>query len=408
MRHNFVEARFSFSLLLASLAIALAANSASAQTFSWASAGVADDNSVDGAVLNASTGPVTMNVSVTSSISGGGVNVDAYSNAGQGPASYENDGSFGSLSNFLEVGFDNTSCDTNDRFAVTLSFSAPVNNLQLLIADIDQSSWDDVLEIDLDVDGDGLGAQNIKTFLTNSATGAPLLTLGASVVEDNESFADGYEGTTSVGSGSTAGNVALDTSSTSLAINSVTIRYFSGDDGSACNGGNPGSQRIGIGNVQFSGTTVPVTLSYFRSSRNGQALDIEWETAQEVGHAGFQLYWRADDGWQVLTPSLIPTTGVDSSLASRQYMLSVPMTQAANFKWLSLVDVSVNEEVVPHGPFRVGKAYGGKILEAAKYAWSPTSRPPGLNSPQQQQVAARIQQALDDDERQQRVGGQSR
>lgn len=365
-----------------------------AQTFEWSSVGT-DGQSVDGLTVNATSGPVTMSVEVNSTIVGGGVNLDAYSAAGQGPASYEDDGTFGGLTNFVEFGFDNVSCDINDQFEVVLNFSVAVNNVQITIADVDQSSWDDIIEIELDIDGDGLaGPQNIKNSLTNPATGAPLLTLGADVEEDDETFADGYEGTTNVGNGSTSGNITLDTTGSGLAINAVVIRYYSGNDGNTCaGGGNPGSQRVGIGDVSFSGTTVPVTLSYFESNRAEGSLSLRWETLQEVGHAGFQVYARDAQGWRELSNGLIHENQSGSSLQRKTYATSFALADGFTPKWLALIDVSMNEGLVAHGPYRIGQAYGEKEINAPAFDWQSVSLPKGLSSAQKNTVAERIRRA---------------
>lgn len=405
MLHLLQKKHFRYSAI-GVLSLFFVSLSAQAETFVWSSAGVADGASVNGSVIaDDGAGTVTMTTTVSTVSGGAGVDLDAYSGVGQGPASYEGDGTFGGLSNFVEFGFDNDSCDDTDQFQVLLSFSQPVSNLQFTISDIDQSTWDDIIEIYIDVINDSMGLRNAKTLMSNTASGTPILTLGAAVVEDNETFADGYEGTANVGSGLTTGNINIDTSASGRAINSIAIRYFSGDDGSACGGGDPGSQRVGIGDVSFSGTTVPVTLSYFESKLMGDEVHFNWQTAQEVGHAGFQLYARQASEWSVLNHDLIKHHDRADSLAIKKYHYSIPYDDVKNpYEWLALVDVSMNEEVVPHGPYRLGNHYGGEIVEAEKFDWSGFEREVSLSKAQKSKVNQRIRSALSKEEQSQRGG----
>ncbi|MEM7358157.1 MAG: hypothetical protein AAF431_03555 [Pseudomonadota bacterium] len=379
------------SLGLVAIGISLTTQQALAQTFEWSSAGLFDGESIDGAVVNATMGPVTMtaSVNVMTDGDGGPINLDAFSAGGEGPASYEDDGSFGGLTNYVQFGFDMTTCDTDDFFEIELDFSATVNNLEFTVADVDQGSWDDVLEFFADVDG--FGFVNLKTLMTDTTTGAPFLSFGSDVEEDNEGFADGYEGTTSISSASTDGNIDFDSNGTAYAFNSITLRYRSGDDGSGC-GGNPGAQLIGLGDVTFDGTTVPVSLIYFNSVASGELATLEWQTAQEVGHAGFQIYARRENGWELLTEQLIQSTRAANSLQTNNYtqLVSLPDSDTT---WLSLVDVSVNEELVAHGPFRLGKSYGAKLAPANSYDWRQSELPEMSLVEKRNAISNRLRQA---------------
>lgn len=365
-----------------------------AQTFEWSSAGLFDGESIDGAVINATSGPVTMtaSVNVVTDGDGGPINLDAFSAGGEGPASYEDDGTFGGLTNYVQFGFDMTTCDTDDYFEIELDFSATVNNLEFTLADVDQGSWDDVLEFFADVDG--FGVVNLKTLMTDTSTGAPFLSFGSDVEEDNETFADGYEGTTSIPASSTDGNIEFDSNGTAYAFDSITIRYRSGDDGSGC-GGNPGAQLIGLGDVTFDGTTVPVSLIYFSSVAGGELATLGWQTAQEVGHAGFQIYARTEDGWQLLNEKLINSTNTNS-LQAKSYSKVITLPNA-NVSWLSLVDVSVNEELVAHGPFKVGHSYGAKLTPASEYDWQLSELPEMSLQDKRTAITKRLRKAQQQD-----------
>jgi hypothetical protein len=364
---------------------------ASAQTFSWSALGLGDGDTIasGSTITDSPGGSVTMTVT-TIRTTDGGVTFTTY---GDSEFSYDTSGSFGGLNDYFEVGFDSNLCDQDDTFEILLSFSSPVNNLQFTIADVDQASWDDIIEIEVN-------GTNVRPVF-----GDDLLILGADVAEDDETFANGYEGTTSVPSGSTTGNIDFDsTSMPSFAFNNVRIIYFSGDDGSNCGGGgNPGSQRIGIGDITFSGTTVPVTLGFFNSTVSPAGVELEWETVQEVGHAGFQVYGKQESQWILLTPDLIQPQG-GNSLAKSVYHHNLGSIDES-IEWLSLVDVSLSEEVVPHGPYQLAEYYGSRVVEEPDYDWGNVIIIEPSDAAKRSMVDRRLRLLLQDDELMERARG---
>jgi len=110
-------------------------------------------------------------------------------------------------------------------------------------------------------------------------------------------------------------------------------------------------------------TTTPVTMNYFIAQGNGGIVDFTWETTNEVGHAGFQLYARVDDDWELISGLIVGEDG--SSLDTRTYHYQAN-TEAT---WFALVSVSTQEEVVPHGPYRLNQEYGQNIVQPEAFDW---------------------------------------
>jgi hypothetical protein len=212
-----------FAYIVAAMLLMTSVGHAQDVAFRWEERGLADGASIPPS-LSASISGVTVTSSWTW-VTNGGV-TGQYVEFGSG--------SFGTHTGFMALGLDNSSTDPTDRFIINTTFSVPVQQLSFSILDVDQSSWDDFVEIYADF---GAGLVNIK--------GTPYVTLGGSgVVADNESFGEGYEGNSSVPSNSAAGNVIVDFG-TAL-VSAIRINYFSGNDGSS----NPGGQVIGVSDFE--------------------------------------------------------------------------------------------------------------------------------------------------------------
>lgn len=100
--------------------------------------------------------------------------------------------------------------------------------------------------------------------------------------------------------------------------------------------------------------TLPVSLSYVGSRRDGGDVEVQWRTAQEVDNLGFNVYAASADGaLTLLTPQFVPSKA-PTSIESQEYELTV--TTASDTLWLE--DVSLDGVAELHGPYAVGDTTG--------------------------------------------------
>ncbi len=114
-------------------------------------------------------------------------------------------------------------------------------------------------------------------------------------------------------------------------------------------------------------STTPVTMNFFSATRSGSSVSFVWETSNEVGHAGFQVYARGEEDWELLNDELlVGNIDVSSDVETKLYSFEA----TTDAKWFALVDVSDSEEVIARGPFEVGQEYGTIIGESESFDWS--------------------------------------
>ena len=212
LQHQFIA--MARDLLLATLLVSGPAL-AQTTTFDWNTLGLSDSDAItSGAVVNSADGSTTVTLDWTTVISGGSfVPFD-----GLDYVSFEtlNGGEF----NVVDMGFDNSSADSNDRIIVTLTFSRAVTGLAFDLLDIDSGSWWDSVEVFAD------GA-NIRTVDSGSSTGSDYVsTIGPFVAQDTQPAVNGWQATgfTDAAANDTSGNMSLDFGGTAVTAN--TYRVF--------------------------------------------------------------------------------------------------------------------------------------------------------------------------------------
>jgi hypothetical protein len=112
------------------------------------------------------------------------------------------------------------------------------------------------------------------------------------------------------------------------------------------------------------GTPTPVTLSYFKSERQGNTVNFTWSTATETGNIGFNLYVETDGLKTQINDQLIPSNAVDS-LERQDYSFSAEVTGDI----FHVEEVSVFGDANQHGPFQLGQEYGG-LLDVTPIDWA--------------------------------------
>jgi hypothetical protein len=112
-----------------------------------------------------------------------------------------------------------------------------------------------------------------------------------------------------------------------------------------------------------------------------------WETSNEVGHLGYQLYARGADKWILLNEQLINNADGGDALDTREYTFTAYNVDA---KWFALIDVSTTEELSIHGPYQLGKTYGAAVDKPKAFDWSQIVLPEATPAQIQRSVQNRI------------------
>jgi uncharacterized repeat protein (TIGR01451 family) len=191
----------------------------------------------------------------------------------------------------------NSNNDPNDRFSVTITFNEPVTNLEFSLLDVDlraSSGTSDALEI-------------YYNGSNNAAGSAFVTSIGSSVVRDDETYMDGYEGVATSGANQTRGNINLNFAATS--ITSITIVFFTSDDSNT----NPFPQFMGISDLTYDVTAdLIVTKTNNVTSLLAGAVTTYVITVTNSGPnsaGGARLTDSALAGLQLLDPIACSVTG---------------------------------------------------------------------------------------------------
>lgn len=221
------RARPTLALMAAALALPLAAQ---AQNLIWENQGLTDTFGItSGSTYNYNGATVTLTWSTNTD---GGTFAYAY---GSNYVSYQAGMEGGHMGHVL-LGFDNSRNDPDDWITLTLSFSAPQTSLAFSVLDIDTGSWDDGVEILYN----GTNVRSTSSVWSYGQANSSLRTVST----DNESVFEGWEGVN--GASATNQNYGnIDLNFNGIAINTITIRFFSTDDANS----DPGSQKIGISDL---------------------------------------------------------------------------------------------------------------------------------------------------------------
>ncbi len=105
-------------------------------------------------------------------------------------------------------------------------------------------------------------------------------------------------------------------------------------------------------------TSLPVTLGYFVSRHAGPAVQFTWQTTNELGIAGFNLYVETTAGRRQLNDRLIASLAQDA-LAPQDYRFTAQDAAGDTF-YLEEVDVLGRTRL--HGPFGRGQVYGAPAV----------------------------------------------
>ncbi len=115
----------------------------------------------------------------------------------------------------------------------------------------------------------------------------------------------------------------------------------------------------------ITGITTPITVSYFRAQRRGETVNFEWTTSTETSNAGFNLYVETAENSLVQVNDELILSQVIDSVEAQDYTFSTEVEGNTFF----IEDVSLAGETRQHGPFQLGRPYGGKP-EAEKIDWA--------------------------------------
>ena len=102
-------------------------------------------------------------------------------------------------------------------------------------------------------------------------------------------------------------------------------------------------------------TTLPVTISYIGSERNGEEVRFAWQTATETGNAGFNILVKTDERLVQLNGDLIASKVIDSvEITNYEVILATTATL------FYVQEVGIDGSVNMIGPFQVGQEYGSR------------------------------------------------
>ncbi len=189
---------------------------------------------------------------------------------------------------------------------IVMTFSTFVTNVAFRVVDIDKSSATSTTYFDrVTITGsDGVSTYNATVTKYDAVTDPNFLVVSGNMARANTTSGQG--GNTASDASDQRGTINVSFGST--AIKTVTIRY----DNAAGADANPAAQAIGIGSFSFTpSSTLPVTLTSFTGSQQGNDVLLKWRTTQEINASSFTLERNTgNNNWQpVVTITARGNTG---------------------------------------------------------------------------------------------------
>jgi hypothetical protein len=186
----------------------------------------------------------------------------------------------------------NFSSNTDTCF-ITINFSSLVTNVSFKIADIDKSTSNSTTYFDKVIITGKQGSTYYNPTITRYDISDPtfLVIAGNTATVNSVSGLAGNTASDAVDQKGTI-NVAFGGNS----INSITIKYTNAAGADV----NPASQAIGVGNISFQQSTLPVSLLNFSASQLNEKTIIKWATSSEINSDHFiieksidNIHWTA-------------------------------------------------------------------------------------------------------------------
>jgi hypothetical protein len=253
--------------------------------------------------LASNVGGSSINCNISTSITGGGAFMPALGNSGaQTPTVSGATFLVPGASSSLQV---TTNFTTNTSYCnIVLGFNSMATNVSLNIVDIDKSSMISDTYFDRVTITGTNGVSTFTPTITRHNTVDPdFLVISGNTAHVNTAW---FEGGNSVSDlGDQRGTVVV--SFGTATINSITIRY----DNAPGADGNPAAQAIGIGEVSFVNSVLPVRLINFDGHRQSNAVKLNWTTSQEFNTDNFEIQRKTTGDWESI--SLVNAAGSTGS-----------------------------------------------------------------------------------------------